>query len=212
MAAGAAVESAAARGAPVGIACASDVLPIISWNDYGESHYIGGLHPNQTSIYPGLSSAYVSDMPHDAWATMAKPYIAAYKAGAKSEVDYIADEMITYWYRPHPRTTYCPFDSAGVPELAVQWAADAVFAATSLRTPATLTVTSGNASVTQVMQAGINYASVPMRLGSPTFQLERNGTTIASGTGGRAITDTCFEGIYNFNAYTGSIGVSSGSG
>ena len=134
------------------------------------------------------------------------------QAGASSEVEFIANETITYWYRPHPRTTYCPFDSAGVPKLAVEWAADAVFAATSLRTPATLTMTSGNATATKEMQAGINYMSVPMRLGSPTFRLERNGTTIASGTGSLEITGNCNERIYNFNAFTGTIDVSSASG
>ena len=157
---------------------------------------------------PGNSSSYVTGMPHDGWLAIAQPFIAAYKAGAKSEVDFVETELLGYWHRPHPRAMLCPFDPAGPPLDAMQWAADAVFASASLRSPATLTVTSGNHSTTQLMQAGINYISVPMSLGTPSFQLERDGETIASGNSSRAITDVCSEILYNFNFVTGSFAAS----
>jgi glucan endo-1,3-alpha-glucosidase len=72
--------------------------------DFGESHYIGPLHPSKTDVYAGgptgaikwvtgsvnslplLISAVNLDtsMTHDAWRDIAAVYIAAYKAGASA--------------------------------------------------------------------------------------------------------------------------------
>ena len=60
-------------------------MEIVTWNDFGESHYIGPLHPDDPDVYAGGAAGavqWVTGMPHDAWRDVAAPYIAAYKAGA----------------------------------------------------------------------------------------------------------------------------------
>ena len=43
-----------------------DLVEIISWNDYGESHYVGPLPPDPNDI-PSDAHWYVDYMPHNAW-------------------------------------------------------------------------------------------------------------------------------------------------
>ena len=53
------------------------IVEIITWNDYGESHYIGPIH--DSGIPQGAN--YVAGVPHDGWRTMLPYYIDAYKSG-----------------------------------------------------------------------------------------------------------------------------------
>ncbi|KAE9404349.1 hypothetical protein BT96DRAFT_955644 [Gymnopus androsaceus JB14] len=73
-------------------------VEIISWNDFGESHYTGPLSSLHTD---DTSSQWVNDMqvPHDAFLSMAQPFIQAYKDGASSPDSYITSDLIVYWYR-----------------------------------------------------------------------------------------------------------------
>src|ERR1700712_6031685 len=45
--------------------------------------------------------------PHDGWLDIAKPYIAAYHAGATSVDPYITSDELIYWYRPTLRSLDC---------------------------------------------------------------------------------------------------------
>lgn len=38
---------------------------------------------------------------------MAKPFIAAYHAGASTTNDFIEEDQIIYWYRPTPKSLNC---------------------------------------------------------------------------------------------------------
>jgi hypothetical protein len=68
-------------------------IEIVTWNDYGESHYIG---PLSSTHYDDGNSKWVDDMPHDGWLDMAKPFIAAYKARSTSVGDHITDDQLVY--------------------------------------------------------------------------------------------------------------------
>ena len=48
-----------------------------------------------------------SHRPHDGWLDMAKPFIAAYHAGATSVNSYITSDELIYWYRPTLRSLDC---------------------------------------------------------------------------------------------------------
>ena len=77
-------------------------VEIYSWNDFGESNYIGSLQ-----CQAGDDQAYYArNMPHDAWRTLAAAYIAAYKSGANSPV--VDTDRLIYWFVPFcllcPRT------------------------------------------------------------------------------------------------------------
>lgn len=55
-----------------------DIIEIATWNDYGESHYIGDINPN---VYIGDASNYVNGFDHSPWRVLAKYYISYYKNG-----------------------------------------------------------------------------------------------------------------------------------
>ncbi|KAJ5601987.1 glycoside hydrolase [Penicillium lagena] len=194
-------------------------VEIITWNDYGESHYIGPLSSPHTD---DGSSKWAMDMPHDGWLQMSKPFIAAYKAGDSSPLKYITDEKLVYWYRPTPKNINCdatdtttegnPNNSSGNffrgrPNGA-DTMADAVFVVSLLQSPANVVVQSGSqAPVTFAAPAGISAFTVPMGLGAQKFAVTRGGNnqTVLSGTSLKQIVDSCICGIYNFNAYVGTL-------
>ncbi|KAJ6464096.1 mutanase [Mycena sanguinolenta] len=192
-------------------------IEIITWNDYGESHYVGPL--SSTHEDDGASK-WANDMPHDSWLDMAKPFIAAYHAGATSVNSFITQDQIIYWYRPTLSTLDCddtdttantPANNAsgnyfeGRPN-GWQSMSDSVFVITLLTSPGDLTVTSGgNTQVFQNVSAGASSFEVPMAVGQQSFALARNGVNVLAANSLKDVSSVCPCGLYNFNAYTGSI-------
>ena len=79
-------------------------VQIISWNDYGESHYIGPIRPS--GIVPGAEwYADPTSHPHYAFTTFLPQYIAAYKLGSNLPLQLppltLKDEIV-YWYKSNP--------------------------------------------------------------------------------------------------------------
>ncbi|KAF8183465.1 glycosyl hydrolase family 71-domain-containing protein [Mycena galopus ATCC 62051] len=175
------------------------LVELITWNDFGESHYIGPLHPERTSVYTpsGDSDGAIQWLPASPTTISAsrkiiKLYIAAYKNGGPVTISP-SDESIVYWYKPHPipRTS----DRAELPRGRCLGCNSSCLA--------TLTRTSGTCSYTTTAPAGINYFATGMGNGQPTFKLVRNGVTITQGIGGLSI-DLKSCNMYNFNAFVGS--------
>lgn len=85
--------------------------------------------------------------------------------------------------------------------------ADEVFIVTILKSPATVYVQSGYEAETYDAKAGMWSHSVPMGVGRQSFKVVREGKTVDSlyGISRRDITNTCPCGIYNFNAYIGTL-------
>lgn len=81
-----------------------EYVEIISWNDYGESHYIGPLRDNAYVAFDdghGQSSFnYVLGKNHDGWRTFL-PFLIDM---AKSNTTSFNQENVVAWYRPHPST------------------------------------------------------------------------------------------------------------
>ena len=157
-------------------------------------------------------------MPHDGWLDMAKPFISAYKAGASSPNSYITSDQLIYWYRPALKSLDC--DATDTTMVAANNASgnyfmgrpdgsdsmqDAVFIVALLTSAGKVTVTSGSNTQAFNAAAGASAFQVPMAVGSQKFTLTRNGTTILSGTSLRDISSVCPCGIFNFNAYVGSV-------
>ncbi|EPS30272.1 putative alpha-1,3-glucanase [Penicillium oxalicum 114-2] len=191
-------------------------VEIITWNDYGESHYVGPLSSPHTD---DGASKWVMDMPHTGWLDMAKPFIAAYKAGATDAQPYVQEEKLVYWYRPTKEGVNCdatdntmegtPNNStgnffAGRPN-GYHTMADEVFVVAMLQSPAQVVVNSGGQTTTFDAPAGITAYKAPMGTGPQQFAVARNGQNVLSGTSARDIGDTCNCGIYNFNAYVGTL-------
>ncbi|KAM3515963.1 hypothetical protein MY11210_000503 [Beauveria gryllotalpidicola] len=192
------------------------MVEIITWNDYGESHYVG---PLSSPHYDDGNSKWTNDMPHDGWLDLSKPFIKAYKAGAKSVDDFIDNEQIVYWYRRTLASLDCdatdttsgrPANNAsgnyfeGRPD-GWQTMPDVVYVASFLKSPGTITVTSGGQARTENAPAGAHLFSVPAGVGRQTFGLSRGGATVMQETSLMDISNVCPCGLYNFNAYVGTV-------
>jgi len=74
---------------------AIDIVQVISWNDYGESHYLApvrGAQPN--------SQAWVNGFPHSPWLVLNAYFARAFKEG---RLPPIRHDKIFAWARPHPK-------------------------------------------------------------------------------------------------------------
>ncbi|KAJ5773769.1 hypothetical protein N7457_008665 [Penicillium paradoxum] len=190
-------------------------IEIVTWNDYGECHYIGPLKSPHTD---DGASKWVNDMPHDGWLDISKPYIAAFKAGESSPNNHISADELVYWYRPAPRGVDCDAtDTCMVPANngsgnyfmgrpdGWQSMSDSVFVVSLLTSAATVQVNSGGSIYNYEAPAGASAKEVPMGVGSQSFAVIRNGQTILSGTSLKPIINGCVCGLYNFNAYVGTL-------
>jgi len=136
------------------LALAPQMLEIITWNDYGESHYVGPDAETSKHSDDG-SSAWVNGKPHGGWLEMAEPFIAAFKAGAK-EVS-VSEEKLVYWYRGSPKAACGAFDG-------IETLQDAVFVVALLKTPGTVSISSG-----------ANTQTFDAPAGASAFQLDMGG-------------------------------------
>ncbi|KAJ6465603.1 glycoside hydrolase family 71 protein [Mycena vitilis] len=175
-----------------------DIIEIVTWNDYGESHYIGDINPN---VDLGTAAPnYVNGFPHAAWRIVAQYYISWYKTGAAPTV---ASDTVVFWYRAHPKLATC---SGGFPPRMATFPADAVFALSLLATPATISldIGSSHAQFDAGVGAALGSVNFPVEDGQiPFIQIVRDGTTVKSAHGSVSVTESC--DWYNFNPYVGVV-------
>lgn len=81
----------------------------MTWNDYGESHYIGpiveaGIPSGSNSIGSTDATIYVNGYPHSAWLSTLPYQIAAYKNAYASSnpVPSVEADTVVFWYRTSP--------------------------------------------------------------------------------------------------------------
>jgi hypothetical protein len=82
---------------------------------------------------------------------------------------------------------------------------DSVFVVSLLKSAGSIDVTSGNNTKTFNAPAGASSFKLDMGIGQQKFSLTRDSKQVFSGTSRRDITDTCPCGLYNFNAYVGTL-------
>ena len=192
-------------------------VEIITWNDFGESHYIGPL--NAAEEYPG-SGSFVDNMPHDAYRIILPAYIDAYK-GNNGSTQYKEDLVYAHKINPGANQGSC---SAGAvvgnapyqPSVsAADVSTDAIDIYLLVNSPADLSVTigGGQAQTFTANAAGVNYFSAPFNgaTGAVSYTVTRDGSTVMQFTGASISTD-CADGQINFNAITGSFSGSQSGG
>ncbi|KAL2010446.1 hypothetical protein VTN00DRAFT_6253 [Thermoascus crustaceus] len=205
------------------------LVQIISWNDYGESHYIGPIYKEGI---PDGAAKYVLNQTHDAWRSLLPYYIDAYKSGNMTTAIDPSDianlpgsnsrlataptleDKITYWYRVNPSTAGNTGGTTGNnptmgqpaldPGLVSQ---DKIFVTVLVQEPSDVAVQIGEAEPTflRANTTGISHFSVPFgnQTGPVTISILRDCQEIVTITGPE-ITDKCADGEINWNAFVGS--------
>lgn len=90
-----------------------DIIQIISWNDYGESHYIAPPSGPGSGAQPG-SEAWTKGMPHEAFREMTWYFIGRWR-DRQPEVGGGA-LRVWMWYRPHTARMTITGDEVGRPD------------------------------------------------------------------------------------------------
>ncbi|RHZ46584.1 uncharacterized protein CDV56_101148 [Aspergillus thermomutatus] len=203
------------------LALSPEYVEIITWNDYGESHYIGPMHEDDLGIFAVGDAPfnYAEGMPHDGWREFLPYVIDLYKSEGKNAS--LAREGVVSWYRLNPgsaclsgKTTPGQQATEGTnsssPRSLMQ---DRVFYSALLESAADVTVSIGGANKTGSWtdtpsgQKGLYHGSVPIdgQTGEVEVTLSRSGELIAQ-MKGQAITTDCRKnhGYNNWNAWVGS--------
>ncbi|KAF5984809.1 putative mutanase (glucan endo-1,3-alpha-glucosidase) [Fusarium bulbicola] len=192
------------------------MVEILTWNDYGESHYVGPLKNKHTD---DGASKWSNDMPHNGWLDLSKPFIAAYKNKDTNVAKYIEKDQLIYWYRRNLKGLNCDATDTtygrappkpnenyfqGRPD-GWQTMEDTVYVVSLLQSAGTVIVKSGSNTVTKEVPAGATLIKVDAGLGKQIFTLKRGSTNVLSDTSLMDITAVCPCGLYNFNAYVGTV-------
>ncbi|KAI0086496.1 glycoside hydrolase [Irpex rosettiformis] len=170
-----------------------DLVEIVTWNDYGESHYIGDIKGAQPN-----SQAWVDGFDHTAWLDMTSYYATAYKTG---KYPAIQTDKIYMWARPHTSDANAP-DPVGKPDN-FQLSQDILWAVVFATAPGTVTLhTSDSASQTFQVQPGVNKLSTQLTPGGyMRGVLERDGQTVID-LKPEGYSFTANPQAYNYNAFT----------
>ncbi|KAK4170478.1 glycoside hydrolase [Cladorrhinum sp. PSN259] len=199
-----------------------DFVQILTWNDFGESHYIGPVHDNQLELFNTFKAPinYVQGMSHDGWRKFLPFYVQQYKNGGQVPAE--VTEGVMAYYRTAPALA-CPsggttgnrnkdFGETEVgPETLVE---DAIFFNALLSSDEGVEVqvsiggqTLQGASFTGFPAAGkgtpgIYRGSVPMgsNTGDVVVTVSRGGQVVATAEGGKPIAASCESNIQNWNA------------
>ncbi|KAG6906620.1 hypothetical protein DXG01_012938 [Tephrocybe rancida] len=172
-----------------------DIVQILTWNDYGESHYIGpikGAQPN--------SQTWVDGMDHTGWLELTSYYAAAFKTGSYPTIE---KDKLLMWSRTHPTQATAP-DPVGQPTN-FELFEDSVWAVVMATAPSTVVLsTLPQNSQTFQVPAGLTKLSIPITAGGGMQgTISRDGNAILT----LNPPDFTFQGnpqVYNFNAFVAS--------
>ncbi|KAK0716804.1 glycoside hydrolase family 71 protein [Lasiosphaeria miniovina] len=84
-----------------------DFVEILTWNDWGESHYINNVRVSELGLFDNANAPvkYAANNPHTGWQKFLPFYIAQYKAGGKAPAITKEDAYMTY---RKTKATACP--------------------------------------------------------------------------------------------------------
>ncbi|KAG0141631.1 hypothetical protein CROQUDRAFT_51455 [Cronartium quercuum f. sp. fusiforme G11] len=177
----------------------SNFVQVSTWNDYGESHYIGP-RPHSTQLEPATTS-WVNAANHLPWARITKQYIQMYKTGKVTNEE---SDLIIWEYRQHPKAAVATKDAVGRPANA-DWLSDEVYVTAFLSQPAEVRVHMGRNQTTVHSfsgKAGLNNFVAPYPTVNPdgpvVIGMYRNNTNVG-GLQQSEVQITSRPSTYNFN-------------
>ena len=167
---------------------APDFVEVITWNDAGESHYIGNIWDESVASWEYLFGNSTS-WSHAGWQPIISSFIAAFKGG-KDASGMLPPQgspgVGAMWYRTILKSATCSSDPLGKPQ-GWEGAQDAVNWAVVLApgsSGVTVRVTSGGKVIQTVsgLGAGLQYSSAPgMIQGEQVVQvLDASGSLVLS--------------------------------
>lgn len=177
-----------------------DFVEVITWNDAGESHYVGDVWQEQ--IAGSAIGKYSDGFDHKGWLQMITPFIQAFKAGATS-ISQIASPSTkpvgTLWYRTLLTSASCSSSISNY-----QSARDTVnFGVILPSTGYTINVYSNSNLIgTFAGQKGLNYNSVVgLTAGSGQMieVLDSSNKVVASATGTKSVLAESSDATCNWN-------------
>ncbi|KAI0345808.1 glycoside hydrolase [Trametopsis cervina] len=179
-----------------------DLVEIVTWNDYGESHYISKIKGDQPN-----SQSWVDGFDHTAFLEMTSYYATAYKTGSYPAIN---QDQVFLWARPHTANANAP-DSVGKPDN-FQLTQDVLWAVVFATAPGTVELhTSDSVSQTFQVQTGVNKLSTPLTDGGyMRGVLTRNGQTVVD-LKPADYNFTSTPELYNYNVYTAHATASGGA-
>ena len=198
-------------------------MEIVTWNDFGESSYIGPIYEPGIPQSSGADARpYVNGFPHNAWLETLPFQIAAYKHAVNPSAFpppkvKPGEDKIVYWYRnapAHAGSTHAtgnasPSDinTGGYQNRypVAEMLEDQVFTIALLSQPGSISISIGDnpAPNSKGLKAGINFIAKP-------FNGQTGDVRVRSSTGvrgvGRGIESAPANGVANFNAWVGCAG------
>ena len=152
-----------------------DFIEIVTWNDWGESSYIGPANPAAENEDGGC---YWSFYDHSAFLKMTKFFTRAFHAGETSVTVSKDEEDIFMFYRTQPAMTNGVNKILPLPEHADSMHDD-VFVVSFLNESASVSLTSGdNKPVTYTAPPGVGKNAVAFGLGNQTLCAQREGGSL----------------------------------
>ncbi|KAF4227426.1 hypothetical protein CNMCM6805_003038 [Aspergillus fumigatiaffinis] len=193
-----------------------EFVEIISWNDYGESHYIGPLHEGGYELFRTGKAPfnYAENMPHDGWRTLLPFIISTYKNGHAE----VKQELLVAWYCITPGsacgtggTSANTQSHAQIEFSPLEVVVDRIFYSALLTEYATPEVIIGSTTQRGTWRnqpasgRGIYHGSAPFNgaKGDVEVTLWREGNRILT-LRGKGISGSCSNGVQNWNAWVGS--------
>lgn len=177
-----------------------DIIELLTWNDYAESHYLRQLPSQDVTatdyVVMGDEGNYVYGQNHNPWRVIAKYYITWWKNGKAPSVTM---DQVVFWHRNHPKGISCTGGSVRGSTYPV----DGVFSWALVSAKSTISVAVGSNKYTYVAdQTGpvLNMVPFPSNLSSgitPAVSIIRGGKVLQSASSGQAITSACSYQNYN---------------
>ncbi|KAF3391246.1 Glucan endo-1,3-alpha-glucosidase agn1 [Penicillium rolfsii] len=177
-----------------------DFVEVITWNDAGESHYVGDFWPEQ--IAGSTIGDYSNGFDHKGWLQIITPFIEAYKAGATSisEISPPSTKPVgTLWYRTLLTSASCSSSIANY-----QSALNTVNFAVILPSDGYKINIYSNSNLIGTFsgQKGLNYNSVPglaAGSGQKIEVLDSSNNVVASATGTKNVLAESSSAVCNWN-------------
>ncbi|KAE8350338.1 glycoside hydrolase [Aspergillus coremiiformis] len=197
-----------------------EYVEILTWNDFGESHYIGPIHESGLAVfnYGQAPFDYARGMPHDGWRTFLPYVIDLYKNGGNNVQQPMGNEGLVSWYRINPASACSSGETTGntvthqqktmEPEQVLQ---DKIFFSALLESSADISVTIGgeDRAATWIHTPnggkGIYHGSIPInhQTGAVVVTLTRDNDFLVE-IDGHPITADCVQNMTNWNAWVGN--------